>query len=166
MNDFHAYYQFEFSFIPSLMERYRNEGFKLPILNDKNSWQGLLTRLFVDSGFSWHELKINTYGNEEDDTIVVLYIFPEPFRSPLAKYGAIVVKENRISYYTLELSTDGKYMFCSQTTYGMHINYGESPELSQEEFLEKVCAISEITLPAPQSHRSKESWRERLKKLF
>ena len=166
MKDFHAYYQFEYSFITELMERYLHEDNRLSVLNDKLSWQGFLTRLFTDSGFDWTGLKIRTYGNEGDPLIVVLYIFPEPFRVPLARYGAILIHKGKLRYYTLESFTADTNNLCSQTTYGVHLNHGEYPALTPADFLREVCTISEITLPAPQSHRPKETLKEKLKKLL
>lgn len=166
MKDFHAYYQFEYIFIPGLMEAYLAEENRLRTLNDKYVWRGFLTGLFVYSGFDWASLKIKTFGNEGDETIVVLYIFPEPFRVPLARYGAILIHKGKLRYYTLESFTADTNNLCSQTLSGLHITHGPTDAQMPADFLREVCTISEITLPAPQSHRPKESWREKLKKLL
>lgn len=166
MKSFHSYFNFEYVFVPKLMERYMQEGYKLRVLNDKFAWRGLLTRLFVDSGFDWWNLTIHTFGNEDDDTILVLYVFPKPFQAPLAKYGAIIYLSGKLRYYTLELSDVNTYKFCMITTYGAHILYELSSDLSLDMFLTKICALNEITLPPPQSVRSKESIRDFLRKII
>ena len=147
MQDFDAYYDVEYHLIPAQMTRFWKEECRLPVLYDKNEWRGILTRLFTYDGFDWRKLQTRTYVNSNEPPVVILYIFPEPFRAPLAKYGAMVLNNHRLKYYTFEFGFDGQYMLGYQSETGMHFNLGSSPDLSPEEFLQEVCTREEITLP-------------------
>lgn len=123
MQDFDAYYDVEYHLIPAQMTRFWEEDCRLPVLYDKNEWRGILTRLFTYDGFDWRKLQTRTYVNSTEPPVVILYIFPEPFRAPLAKYGAMVFNNRRLKYYTLELGFDGQYMYKGNSTYSGHILY-------------------------------------------
>ena len=147
MQDFDAYYDVEFHLIPALMTRFWEEGCRLPVLYDKNEWRGLLTRLFTNDGFDWRNLRTRTYIHSNEQPAVVLYIFPEPFRAPLAKYGAMVFNNNRLRYYTFEFNSNEQYVLGYLSETSMYFSLGSSTDLTPEEFLKEVCAREYITLP-------------------
>lgn len=158
MKDFDAYYQIEFNFIPGMVASYNRGGHPLLIINNKDAWKKTLCGLIpnIADKFDWDSLTIKTYGNEGNETIVILYLFPEPFRVPLAKYGATIIRNGEGTYYTLELSFDDKYVLGSMSEGGMHLNYGDTKELTIVEFLNKVCAMENIILPVANIDVSKK----------
>ena len=166
MENYEAFYQLEFDFIPRMAASYKRGGHKLLILNNKQAWRGTLSKLIpsVANGFDWDNLKILTFGNEGDSTVVILYIFPKPFQVPLASYGAVVIHDGNVNYYTLELSF-GNYVIGSMEEGGLHMNFGDTPELTSDEFLNKICSLEKITLPMPQKQVTESFW-SRIKKLF
>ncbi|MDE6286233.1 MAG: hypothetical protein K2L99_04490, partial [Muribaculaceae bacterium] len=65
---------------------------------------------------------------------VIVYTFPAPDKSPLAKYGAIVVNSNGASYYTLERADEIRlfddksgdaWILGTTSSKKGHSNYGE-----------------------------------------
>ena len=147
MQDFDAYYHVEHHLIPAQMKRFWEEDCRLSVLYNKNEWRGILTRLFTYDGFDWRNLRTRAYVNANEPPVVVLYLFPIPFRAPLAKYGAIVLNNHRLKYYTLELGFDGQYVLGYQSETGTRFSLGPSPDLTPDEFLQKICSLEEITLP-------------------
>ena len=98
-----AFYRVEYEFVPALMNAYKKYG-KLSLFNDVNVWKKNIQSWgpSIYDNFDWDALHIKTYGKEGDPVIVVLYVFPEPFRSPQAAYGAIVIENDKVNYYTDE----------------------------------------------------------------
>ena len=144
----HAFYRVEYEFVPALMNAYKKYG-KLCLFNDVNVWKKNVQSWgpSIYDNFDWDALKIKTYGKEGDDVIVVLYVFPEPFRSPQAAYGAIVIEKDKVNYYTFELSVEGDYVLGSKSASGIHFNLGDHPAMSADEFLALICKMREIDLP-------------------
>ena len=144
----HAFYRVEYEFVPALMNAYKKYG-KLCLFNDVNVWKKNVQSWgpSIYDNFDWDALQIKTYGKEGDDVIVVLYVFPEPFRSPQAAYGAIVIEKDKVNYYTFELSVEGDYVLGSKSASGIHFNLGDHPAMSADEFLALICKMREIDLP-------------------
>ncbi|MBD5343479.1 MAG: hypothetical protein HDR90_00630 [Bacteroides sp.] len=76
------------------------------------------------------------------DVAVIVYTFPAPDKSPLAKYGAIVVNPNGATYYTLERADeirlfddkDGDAWILGTTSSKKgHSNYGEVKDCATPE---------------------------------
>ena len=147
MQDFDTYYDVEYHLIPAQMTRFWKEECRLPVLYDKNEWRGILTRLFTNDGFDWRNLKTCTFVHSNEPPAVVFYQFPEPFRAPLAKYGAMVLNKHRLTYYTFELSPTEQYVLGCQSETGMRFFLGRIPDLTPDEFLQHICSLEEITLP-------------------
>ena len=143
-----AFYRVEYEFVPALMNAYKKYG-KLCLFNDVNVWKKNVQSWgpSIYDNFDWDALQIKTYGKEGDDVIVVLYVFPEPFRSPQAAYGAIVIEKDKVNYYTFELSVEGDYVLGSKSASGIHFNLGDHPAMSADEFLALICKMREIDLP-------------------
>ena len=53
-----------------------------------------------------------------DDTMIILYTFPQPEEVPEALYGAVLLNHsaNDLKYFTLEASYEGKWAVCSKDT--------------------------------------------------
>ena len=53
-----------------------------------------------------------------DDTMIILYTFPQPEDVPEALYGAVLLNHsaNALKYFTLEASYEGKWAVCSKDT--------------------------------------------------
>ncbi len=168
MKNYESFYQLEFDYIPRMAACYQRGGHKLLILNNKKAWQGTLTQLLpsIANGFDWDALRILTYGNEGDDTVVILYLFPEPFQVPLALYGACIIHNGEVNYYTLEKSFSEDYVIGSMAEGGLHMNFGNTTKLSPAEFLYKVCSLCKVNLPEPQKVEEKESLWSKIKKIF
>ena len=144
-----AYYRVEFNFVLAMINAYKNNGRILRFFNDIDVWKKNVYNWgpSIYDYFDWDDLKITTYGQEGDNEIVVFYQFPEPFRSPLAVYGAIVIKGDSVNYYTFELSLEGDYVLGSKNEFVAHMNFGNYPSMSPEEFLNLVCSMEDIALP-------------------
>lgn len=140
-------YRVEYEFVPALMNAYAEHG-KLRLFNDVNVWKKNVQSWHPSlyDHFDWDALQIKTYGREGDDVIVVLYVFPRPFRSPQAAYGAIVIKKGKVDYYTFELSVDGNYVLGGMSAMGVHFNYGNYPAMTADEFLTLVCNTHNVDL--------------------
>jgi hypothetical protein len=143
-----AFYRVEYEFVPALMNAYKKYG-KLSLFNDVNVWKKNVQSWgpSIYENFDWDALQIKTYGKEGDDVIVVLYVFPEPFRSPQAAYGAIVIENDNVNYYTFELSVEGDYVLGSKSALDIHFNFGNYPAMSADKFLALICEKKNIDLP-------------------
>ena len=98
-------YELEYGYIPQLVEWYRTEQIPVEALLDLN-WMKYQDFEFNFNDFSCKPAVI------DDNHIMVLYTFPEPYMTPLAKYGAILLQKfhkSNARYYTLERSDDIVY---------------------------------------------------------
>lgn len=155
-------YEFEYKFIPQLLEGYRAEALPLEALSDLNFIKEcLLATWCSDFEFDFNDFSCKEVRINPDHTIII-YTFPEPYRSPLAKYGAILLRnpqKSNAAYYTLERSDDifapGKidWVLGSISSDG-HGNYGLVNECNTaDEFAmlikEKFVSHPQITENAP-----------------
>ena len=148
-----AFYQIEYRLVTSLIDTYKeeNDAFNLFLFNDLTVWKTYIYNNYTSiyDNFDWDNLYIQTYGNQGDSLIVVLYDFPEPFRSPLAAYGAVVINREEVNYYTFELCYTGDYVLGKNTS-DTHQSLGFYSKKSAEEFLTIVCKVEDVVLPALQ----------------
>ena len=146
-----AFYRVEYQFIPTLVKAYLEQGLDARYFSDILVWKRLIFTQTPDvyEQFEWDDLKVTTYGRVGDDVMVVLYVFPEPVRSPLASYGVVVLKSGQAVYYTMELSFGDLYVLGSPSL-EMHVNHGSLPAMSADDFLSVICQREAITLPAQQ----------------
>lgn len=139
-------YYVEYKLIPHFVEMFKDQP-------DKSS-QIVLTIYENLVTLQNHLRKVNpfAFGNvsgevcgQIDNECLVVYEFPKPFDMPLAKYGAIYFNSAQLKYqyWTLELSMNGNYVLGSKTTEG-HVNYGQRPNLSKEEFIHEVCQSMDL----------------------
>ena len=127
-------YDFEYGFIPQLVEWYQTDQVTDWAFLDINWMKAHL----LSCGYQDFEFDFNDFSRKlaiiDNKHIMVLYTFPKPYRSPLAKYGAIFLQKRRKTdarYYTLERSDDyvnktGKINWILGSMYadGTHINFG------------------------------------------
>lgn len=98
-----------------------------------------LEKAYSANRFSdWDSFKINRVDNFGGYKLIV-YQFPDPKFIPEAKYGAVMLNTTTltIDYYTMELSFDGQWAYCSCTT-ERHYNYGSFDSGELDDFLKWV----------------------------
>lgn len=89
--------------------------------------------------FDWNDIHVTT--QEVGKYMYYIFTFPEADKEGLAKYGVVVVTEDKSvrAYSTLEKSKDDSLWFvCSHDTH-KHTNYGElNKEPTIENFVERI----------------------------
>ena len=103
-----------------------------------------LERAYSANRFSdWDSFKINRVENFGGYKLIV-YQFPDPKFVPEAKYGVVMLNTTTltIDYYTMELSFDGQWAYCSCTT-ERHYNYGSFDSGELDDFLKWVLEDKE-----------------------
>lgn len=145
-----AYYQMEYSWIPIMIKAYQEQeqNKELYSLNDVEMWSTYMqtTHPDIHEHFDWDSLKVYTFGQQGDSLNMVIYDFPEPFDSPLAAYGAVVIRPDTITYYTLEKSYQGYYVLGITDT-ETHTSIDFFTELiAIDEFIGVVCEKENIPL--------------------
>lgn len=155
-------YQFEYQLIPRLIQLNRDnlnsvEEF-LYYMSDL-SWilDTAIPSLGLKCDFDTSDLEIT--GKVKYNNFIIVYTFPFPAYSPLAKFGAIVLNSKGAKYYTLEKagnidSNEDNAWFLGQKTEESHINYGQVSDcstiedfvslLNKKGFLEKKSFLSRI----------------------
>lgn len=124
-------YDFEYRLIPNLIDvSSRN----LPNVEDFVSYMSnmewiindILPEFKLKCEFETTSLKASVYP-VHDKNIVIAYSFPEPQKAPLAKWGAIVINNKGIKYFTLEKSEyKNEYgWFLGGSSVENHYNYGK-----------------------------------------
>lgn len=99
-------YDLEYSFIPFFAELYRLKKAPVESLVDKNFMkEWLQENLYSDFEFDFNELACDWVQSGEEH-IIIRYVFPEPYESHLAKFGAILLDGTNVTYYTLEKSVN------------------------------------------------------------
>ena len=75
----------------------------------------------------------------DEDTMIVLYTFPQPEDVPEAAYGAVLLNQatNELKYFTLEASYEDKWAVCSRDT-SMHSCHGFWDSADKAKFVEWV----------------------------
>lgn len=129
----------EYKLIPLYVWQIEKKNADVAILYDFSAWsQDLIRRMYSTKLINWNEIVCEIMGNPETECLVV-YDFPEPFKVPLAKYGAVYINRQKkmYGYITLEKSFDG-YMICTSTT-EKHYILGKRKDMSKEEFVKEVC---------------------------
>ena len=144
-----AYYQMEYRWIPVMIKTYQEqeENKELYLLNDLEMWRTYIQTNYPDihEHFDWDSLKVYTFGQQGGSLNMVIYDFPEPFNSPLAAYGAVVIRPDTITYYTLEKSYQGYYVFGTTNTEWMHTSIEFFTDLiAIDEFIGVVCEKENI----------------------
>ena len=144
-------YYVEYKLIPHFVEMFNEQPDKASqiIISVYENLVTLQNHLRKVNPYAFGKVSCEICGNIESECLAV-YEFPKPFDMPLAKYGAIYINvpQQKSQYWTLEFSLKGKYVLGSKTLDG-HVNYGQRPDLSKEEFIQEVCrsmGVSEASL--------------------
>lgn len=144
-------YYVEYKLIPHFVEMFKEQPDKASqiIITVYENLVTLQNHLRKVNPYAFGNVSCEICGDIESECLAV-YEFPKPFDMPLAKYGAIYinVSQQKCQYWTLEFSLKGKYVLGSKTLDG-HVNYGQRPDMSKEEFIQEVCrsmGVSEASL--------------------
>ena len=88
----------------------------------------------------WDNFKIKRVDNYGEYKLIT-YEFPEPKITPEAKYAAVMLNTATLQadYYTLEMSYDDKWYYCSATE-EEHFNYGEAESTDLDNFIEWILS--------------------------
>lgn len=86
----------------------------------------------------WDSFRINRVENFGEYKLIV-YQFPEPKFVPEARYGVVMLNTTTlaIDYYTMEMSFNGQWAYCSCTT-ERHNNYGSFDSGELDDFIKWV----------------------------
>lgn len=141
-------YEFQFRYIPSILQAYQSGDAEYDELLDIRKWEINLRSLFV-SHFEWDWKAVSATVHEYDSATVILYHMPEPERMPLCRYAAVVIDKNRRfgRYYTLErsinFSDDEETLWMMGGEEGTsHFNYGPlEGKPTEENFLKRVLEL-------------------------
>ena len=146
---YRAYYCVEYDVLPVLIRLFEERGRDVRYLTKLTALQQVVQQKYPDFNdhFDWDALRIHTFGREGDDVVVVLYEFPSPFQYYLSQYGAIVVREDKVNYYTLERTYEGDFELGMVKALDTHHKFGRFACSSMEMFLAMVCCMSNISLP-------------------
>ena len=89
-------YVLEYKFIPQLVERYHKEQVPVEALLDlKFMKEWLLSHHCSDFAFDFNDFTVK-YKVIDDNHAMIVYTFPEPYKTPLAKYGAILLVTTQV----------------------------------------------------------------------
>ena len=156
-------YEFEYRLLPYLVHQCSQREIHPLGLADKESMQS-----FVDSNFdrvTWNWEDYRSTVKKINESVVILFWFPEPDMAPLAKFAATVVSSKGLTYYTLEIDeyeNKTTWYLCSQNTES-HLNLGQVNECkTMEDFISLLQSRSII--PGGESKLSKI--KDRIKGLF
>ena len=106
-------HDFEFSFIPDLVMDYVSGKLPVEVLSDKVRMH--IHQVFFKCRDEFVPILDRTEIHTEttEDGTLILYNFPTPERITDARYGAVLVRtDGTPEYYTLELTSTGRYAFC------------------------------------------------------
>jgi len=133
-------YYVEYKLVPHFVEMFNESPEKAEkiIISIYENLVTLQNHLRKVHPFYFGKVSCEICGDLNNESLSVIE-FPKPFDMPLAKYGAIYfnVSQKVCSYWTLEFSLNGKYVLGSKTV-GGHVNYGQRPDMSKEEFIQEV----------------------------
>ncbi|MBQ2413796.1 MAG: hypothetical protein II315_02600 [Rikenellaceae bacterium] len=143
----HIYYSI-YRLLPNLFSCVSKGKIRIEALTDE-AWIRLminakLKEIYIANQASdWDSFKINRVENFGGYKLIV-YQFPDPKFVPEAKYGVVMLNTTTltIDYYTMELSFDGQWAYCSCTT-ERHYNYGSFDSGELDDFLKWVLEDKE-----------------------
>lgn len=141
-------YEFQFRYIPSVLQSYQSGDSEYDELLNIRKWEIELRSMFI-SHFEWDWKAVSATAHEYDSATVILYHMPEPERMPLCRYAAAVIDKNRRfgRYYTLErsinFSDDEETLWMVGGEEGTsHFNYGPlKGKPTEENFLKRVLEL-------------------------
>lgn len=167
-------YELEYVFIPQLVKWYQTEKIPIEALLDLN-W---MKEHLLSCGYQNFEFNFNDFSCKptiiNDNHIMVIYTFPEPYRDLLAKYGAIILQKGHKAnarYYTLERSDyfvnkTGKinWVLGSMEVGCTHTNFGYVEEChTVEDFMVLIAKKFDLAYTGNcKQSKEKNSWIKRL----
>ena len=137
-------HELEYKLIPLYVWSIERKNADAAKLYDFSVWsQDLIRRMFSTKVIDWNEIVCEVMGDVNTEGLVV-YVFPKPYKEPLAKFGAVYINklEKKYAYYTLEKSYNG-YMMGS-TDVDKHFNMGKREDMSKEAFVKEMCRLLDI----------------------
>lgn len=129
-------YSFEYSVLPYLVDQCSKHKIHPLLIADKEYIMNFVDENCDKVGWNWNNFKSTV--RKVDDNVLLLYWFPEPDITPLARFAAAVVAKDGLTYYTLEFDeykNKNTWYLCAQDV-GMHHNLGQVEECkTMEEFV-------------------------------
>lgn len=135
-------YNPEFCWLPGLVKMVSNGQMPSEALTDE-TWIRETIQSRINNALlkaEWDNFKIKRVDNYGEFKLIT-YEFPEPKLSPEAKYAAVMLNTATLQadYYTLEMSEDNKWYYCSATE-EEHVNYGEAESTDLNNFIEWILS--------------------------
>ena len=135
-------YFLEYSFIPTFIGPYERGGHSDAMFLNISNWEKIFKTTFKDQHkVEWNKLQVvNSTMNGKE---YIVYTFPEPKQMPEAKYGVVVLdpSEHKASYYTMEKSIGGDWVFGSSTG-DSHFNMGSlGADATLKSFIDRIVEI-------------------------
>lgn len=134
----HIYYP-EYRGFSFLFENVSSGKTPIKALTDEYWIRSTIKEYYSASQVSdWDSFRINRVENFGEYKLIV-YQFPEPKFVPEARYGVVMLNTTTlaIDYYTMEMSFNGQWAYCSCTT-ERHNNYGPFDSGELDDFLKWV----------------------------
>ena len=132
-------YEFEYRLLPYLVDQCSKRQIHPLNIADKNYIIGLVEGNCDKVAWNWDDFKATV--RKIDDNVLLLYWFPEPAMTPLARFAVAVVSKDGLAYYTLEFDEykgNNTWYLCLQDT-STHHNLGQVDECrTMEEFISLI----------------------------
>lgn len=169
-------YQFEYQFIPMLIAEILEHSTKpiatLALNMSEIDWI-LHTALpnMIGRGCDFDTTGMQVECGKVNNFLYNAYTFPYHYRSPLAKFGAMIFNDDEVHYYTLERSTrinsEEIAWILGSTTSVEHSNFGFVKDCSSpNEFLSLLNKMGLLGEPKPVKGIPVKGIIGRLKKFF
>lgn len=168
-------YQFEYQIIPMLIaDRFElapDHKFALYCLSYLDRTFDYILPTEIGRRCDFDTTDVHVRRGVVNDFICIVYTFPYPDRSPLAKFGAMIFNDDEVHYYTLERSTrinsEEIAWILGSTTSVEHSNFGFVKDCSSpDEFLSLLNKMGLLGEPKPVKGIPVKGIIGRLKKFF
>lgn len=134
----HIYYP-EYRVFSFLFENVSSGKTTIEALTDEYWIRSTIKEYYsANQASDWDSFRINRVENFGEYKLIV-YQFPEPKFVPEARYGVVMLNTTTlaIDYYTMEMSFNGQWAYCSCTT-ERHNNYGSFDSGELDDFIKWV----------------------------
>lgn len=121
-------YEFEYHFLPYLVNECSQRKLDPRALANKNFIKETVEANSGHVPWNWDDFQINLC--DIGDNPVLMYKFPEPDMTPLARFAAIAFNNQKANYYTLEYNNyqNNVSWFLCMTNENGHANSGQVEE--------------------------------------
>ena len=157
-------YEFEYHFLPYLVNECSQRKLDPRALADKNFIKETVEANSENVPWNWDDFQINVC--DIGDSPVLMYKFPEPDMTPLARFAAITVDNQGANYYTLEYNNyknKVSWYFCMTNEKG-RTNLGQVDECATIEDFARF--IGENVFKIQSKSGEKKSWFTRILNFF